>query len=162
MRRSQLSFLLTIATTVLLLLGVLLGWVAAQWLTAEESMSSAWRLGLILGVAGIAGALLWLHTFVRIYFFRIKQLITDGQLILQTNPAHRLHPEGPRDLQALMGLLNQFADRFQHLLAERDSEIARARADLEEERNLLATLMADLSDGVIVCNRDGRILLYNR
>jgi len=162
MRRSQLSFLLTIATTVLLLLGVLLGWGAAKWLTAEETMSSAWRLGLILGVAGIAGALLWLHTFVRIYFFRVKQLITDGQLILQTNPAHRLQPEGPRDLQALMGLLNQFADRFQRLLAERDSEIARARADLEEERNLLATLMADLSDGVVVCNRDGRILLYNR
>ncbi|HAJ36986.1 MAG TPA: DNA polymerase III subunit epsilon [Chloroflexi bacterium] len=44
----------------------------------------------------------------------------------------------------------------------RADAIQQARADLEEERTLLATLMAELTEGVVVCNLDGQILLYNR
>jgi DNA polymerase-3 subunit epsilon len=44
-------------------------------------------------------------------------------------------------------------------VAERVRE---ARASLEEERSRLAALMADLSQSVVVCNLDGRVLLYNQ
>jgi DNA polymerase-3 subunit epsilon len=40
--------------------------------------------------------------------------------------------------------------------------VREARASLEEERSRLAALMADLSQSVVVCNLDGRVLLYNQ
>ena len=37
-----------------------------------------------------------------------------------------------------------------------------ANAAAEAERNRFAVLMSELAQGVIVCNPDGRVLLYNR
>jgi DNA polymerase-3 subunit epsilon len=51
------------------------------------------------------------------------------------------------------------AKRAENDVAERVRE---ARASLEEERSRLAALMADLSQSVVVCNLDGRVLLYNQ
>jgi DNA polymerase-3 subunit epsilon len=42
-----------------------------------------------------------------------------------------------------------------------EARIAESNARLEEERNRLAALMSELSEGVLVCNTEGRILLYN-
>lgn len=42
------------------------------------------------------------------------------------------------------------------------SASAQHRASLEEERSRLSALMADLSQSVVVCNLDGRVLLYNQ
>jgi DNA polymerase-3 subunit epsilon len=42
-----------------------------------------------------------------------------------------------------------------------EARIAESGARLEEERNRLAALMSDLSQGVLLCNAEGRILLYN-
>jgi two-component system alkaline phosphatase synthesis response regulator PhoP len=47
-------------------------------------------------------------------------------------------------------------DALEQDVAERVNE---ARASLEEERSRLAALMADLSQSVVVCNLDGRVLL---
>jgi DNA polymerase-3 subunit epsilon len=43
--------------------------------------------------------------------------------------------------------------------AAKHSELA--RADVERERNQFATLVAKLPQGVVACNRGGRVLLYN-
>jgi DNA polymerase-3 subunit epsilon len=40
--------------------------------------------------------------------------------------------------------------------------IEEARATAEEEKNILAAIMAELPEGVLICNNDGRILLYNK
>ena len=47
------------------------------------------------------------------------------------------------------------------LLTDVEQQIARAKASVEEEKNRLAALMSQLALGVVVCNMDGRILLYN-
>lgn len=39
--------------------------------------------------------------------------------------------------------------------------MAKAKASVEEEKNRLAALMSELALAVVVCNLDGRILLYN-
>lgn len=162
MRRSQVSFLLTIAATLLFVLGLASGWLLATWTRAGNPMTNSWLIGLGLLATLLLTILFWLQRFVQLYLFRIKSFVEEAQRILQSNPEHRLKPTGPRDISALMELLNQYANRFQQLVNERDEQVQQARADLEAERNLLATLIADLSDGVVVCNRDGRILLYNR
>ncbi|HRD93975.1 MAG TPA: exonuclease domain-containing protein [Accumulibacter sp.] len=65
--------------------------------------------------------------------------------------------------------LRALAQAANHLLAARDAlesdvaeRVREARASLEQERSRLAALMADLSQSVVVCNLDGRVLLYNQ
>ena len=74
----------------------------------------------------------------------------------------RLPEEGSQELRLLVQAINQLLgvrDALERDVAERVRE---ARASLEEERGRLAALMADLSQSVVVCNLDGRVLLYNQ
>jgi DNA polymerase-3 subunit epsilon len=41
------------------------------------------------------------------------------------------------------------------------AEVAQASRGVEQERNRLAALMSELTQSVVVCNLDGRMLLYN-
>ena len=43
-----------------------------------------------------------------------------------------------------------------------DAAVARASHGVAQERNRLAALMSELSQSVVVCNLDGRVLLYNQ
>jgi DNA polymerase-3 subunit epsilon len=62
--------------------------------------------------------------------------------------------------------LGKAANQLLALREAREQDVAErvreARASLEEERSRLAALMADLSQSVVVCNLDGRVLLYNQ
>jgi DNA polymerase-3 subunit epsilon len=65
-----------------------------------------------------------------------------------------------------LAVLGQAANQLLALHEARENDVAErvreARASLEEERSRLAALMADLSQSVVVCNLDGRVLLYNQ
>lgn len=161
MRRSQVSDLLTITALFLLLLGGLAGWGLAAWLTLPASSPLVWALplGLLLLVAGSGG---WLYRFGRAWFIHLKTLQEEAHLILHTNPDRRATPQGAAAVRTLAATINEFADKFQSLQRDRDENIRQARADLEEEHDRLAAILAELTDGVIVCTLDGRILLYNQ
>lgn len=73
----------------------------------------------------------------------------------------RLRQAGFSELRALTDTINQLVDQRNSLQNDVASKIAEARAMVEEERRRLATLLAELAQSVIVCNLDGRILLYN-
>ncbi|MFZ2854127.1 MAG: exonuclease domain-containing protein [Rhodocyclaceae bacterium] len=66
------------------------------------------------------------------------------------------------ELQALGCAVNRLASVRDALESDVAGRVRAARASLEEERSRLAALMADLNQSVIVCNLDGRILLYNQ
>ncbi len=74
----------------------------------------------------------------------------------------RVSGHGAGELQ----VLGQAANQLLTLHEARENDVAErvreARASLEEERSRLAALMADLSQSVVVCNLDGRVLLYNQ
>ncbi|MBU8848367.1 MAG: hypothetical protein KOO64_02435, partial [Desulfobacterales bacterium] len=53
------------------------------------------------------------------------------------------------------------ADMFENLNKNITQQILIARNETEKERNLLAAIMAELPQGVIICNKSGRILLFN-
>ncbi|MEZ4869616.1 MAG: exonuclease domain-containing protein [Caldilineaceae bacterium] len=175
MRRSQVSYLLTLAAFLLVLLGSAGTWALLRWPAAWRGVLQRWLAdqGMVVGAAmtdWIVGGVLalalllvgiWLQRFMQLYFFRIQELTEDLRLILAATPDRRLSLDAPASLRALTTLLNQFADRHQQILYDQALQVQQARADLEEERNRLAALMAELSEGVVVCNRDGRILLYN-
>ncbi len=160
MKRSQISRLIALVALSTLALGAAGGWLAAL-LSMQTSGAVFWG-GVAIIAALVGGALLTMHRFMRAFLIDVRRLTEAGRLVLGPNPDFRIDVTGHPDLKELAAVFNQFADRYTQLQTERAIIVQQARADLEEERTLLATLMAELTEGVLVCNLDGQILLYNR
>lgn len=90
-----------------------------------------------------------------------RHLGSQARLLGPQQPNHRLPAQDTPELQRLAQIINTLADEHQALHAELESRVAAASARVEAERSRLAALMGQIADGVIVCNLDGQILLYN-
>lgn len=66
------------------------------------------------------------------------------------------------DLGALSDGARLLIERFAALRRETGEAVARAAAGLEEQKRRLEAILLDLTEGVLVCNLDHHILLYNR
>lgn len=100
----------------------------------------------------------WLRAWPR----AAARMAEEVTLIHTVNPAHRVTPAGAAELRQLADSLNAFAGAHERLQQRVAARIDEANARLEEEKNRLAALMSELADSVLVCNREGRILLYNQ
>jgi DNA polymerase-3 subunit epsilon len=69
--------------------------------------------------------------------------------------------EGSAETRALAAVINRLARQRDALRADIDAQVLEASRSALQERNRLAALMAELTQSVVVCNLDGRILLYN-
>jgi len=98
----------------------------------------------------------------RWYVAPIGAIAEEIRIVALTNPGHRLTVEGKSELVDLRSSVNTLADRYLAVQKDVEKSIRTANAALEEERNTLAALMSNLTQGVLVCNPDGRILLYNQ
>lgn len=129
---------------------------------------------LVLGIlderAGIAILILLVAMFVfgmlfepiyRRYVALPGKLNEQLLVMLGPNRALRLHHEGGAEMRALASAINQLADQRDALQRDVLVRIREAQASVETEKNRFAALMSELSQSVIVCNLDGRILLYN-
>jgi DNA polymerase-3 subunit epsilon len=113
--------------------------------------------GLIIFV--IVGGMVSL--LFRFYIIPILQLSEETRLISSVNAGHRIEPRGASEIQQLIGIINESAEAYEKLQTEVESKITDSKTALDAERNRLAALMSELPSGVIVCNTDGQILLYN-
>jgi len=97
------------------------------------------------------------------YIVPILKLAESARIISSANPAHRVQiKNASKEIQYLAEIINQSADAFIELQEDVAGKIAAAQSSLNEERTRLAALMSELPHGVIVCNTDGQILLYNQ
>jgi DNA polymerase-3 subunit epsilon len=97
------------------------------------------------------------------YIIPTLKLAESARLITSVNPEHRAELQNAsKEIQYLATIINQFADAFAALKQDVEGKIAASQASLDEERTRLAALMSELPNGVIVCNTDGQILLYNQ
>ena len=166
MTRSGWLIFIAAATAQLALLA-LIGWAAWDAFDAEQR---AWAASLLQSVGGLpligavalVGVLgIALHlTFAR-WVRPLRGIAEEARLIAMSNPKHRLVPAGGSEVRDLAGGVNLLAERYQALGEDVEMRIREANALLEEEKNTLAALMSKLTQGVLVCNPDGRILLYN-
>ena len=69
--------------------------------------------------------------------------------------------DGDAGTRALAQVIEGFARQRDALRADMHERVQEASREIEQERSRLAALMAELSQSVVVCNLDGRILLYN-
>jgi DNA polymerase-3 subunit epsilon len=103
-----------------------------------------------------------LDWFFRFYILPLNQLIEEIQVMNTVNPAHRLKIDGSREVQTLAKLINACGDQYESAKNIIDQTVESAKAKTEAEKNILATIMAELTQGVLICDTVGRILLYNR
>ena len=103
-----------------------------------------------------------LDWFFRFYILPLNQLIEEIQVMNTVNPAHRLKIDGSREVKTIAELVNTCGDQYEAAKHIVDQTVESAKAKTEAEKNILATIMAELTQGVLICDAVGRILLYNR
>ena len=134
-----------------------------------ESERSAFAAMLRDGAVGFAeaafllGIPLWfgVRTLLRRYVAAPRRLAEDARVMLSANPEHRAKLRGSGEVRRLAAELNRFAEAHSLLKQDVERQVREANARIEQERNRLAALMSELAQSVIVCNVEGRILLYN-
>lgn len=152
---------LYIATGVVGALAAGLLWAAVQLTQAAEGGDNAIAALVMVWLFVTAMAYASLRPMVDL-FVRAPAALAEETRIVVRDSKRRLSPAGSVELQLLAETVNELAERRQSLEGDVAAEIARAQATLEADRNRLAVLMAELRQSVVVCNLDGRILLYNQ
>ncbi len=137
------------------------GLVPAQRAGIREALGGQVATLALGGVLALAGLAVLLARMAGGYPSTARRLAADVRLLLGANPDHRVAEDGPAELVEVAAAVNELAERRRIAEREVDRQVGVARADVEEERNRLAALMAQLTVAVLVCNVGGRILLYN-
>jgi DNA polymerase III subunit epsilon len=102
-----------------------------------------------------------LESVFRNYIRPVPKITEKVTLINTSNASYRLPAEGGADIRRLCERINEAAQRYESLAQHVEQRVQQARADSEQEKNTLAAIVAELTEGVLICNPDGRILLYN-
>lgn len=121
------------------------------------------RTGLLVAMVALGGAVvaMIIKSLYETYDVMPARLAEEARLIVSTEPARRMDPDGPAGVRQLIEVVNRLAECRETLQLDVQAQIREGRRSVEEEKNRLAALMSELTQSVVVCNLDGRILLYN-
>lgn len=167
--KAQVRFLIAISILGLLMTGPFLvtsGWVWHQADAKKRGLlldlvgPHLWVGGTLTAAAFFIGVLV-VRNLYRRYVRGLLQMAEHQQLMLEANRDFRILEEGPPEVRGVARATNALADQRDSLLRDIEGQVTRANQSVEEEKNRLAALMAELTLSVVVCNLDGRILLYN-
>ena len=101
------------------------------------------------------------NAIYRAYVLAPLALREQALVMVSANPGLRLQETGAPEIRTLAQVVNALAEQRESLQRDVEERILVAKSTLEEEKNRLAALMSELTQSVVVCNLDGRILLYN-
>ncbi len=162
-------FVLAVIVLGLLMTGPFTVTVLLVWLDMKDSerellgqlLLSRLPIGVMMTVFGFAIGVVVLNKLFKQYVNGLMRMSETLRLMLGANRDFRVTPEGPPEVQQLARAANDLAQQRDALMDDVEAQIATAKASVEEEKNRLAALMSELAQAVVVCNLDGRILLYN-
>ncbi|MBU0657074.1 MAG: DNA polymerase III subunit epsilon [Gammaproteobacteria bacterium] len=157
---------------------VIIGIVCLAWLLVTgaligAALTESERAAVInaVGARAVLLVLMWAVSLVLVgsmlsrlvaYFMTAPaRLAEEAQVLLGTDVKRQLEPTGSVENRRLTELFNQLVQQREALREEMDERVAEAAHNTEQEKNRLAALMSELTKSVVVCNLDGRILLYN-
>jgi len=89
------------------------------------------------------------------------RLLEQARILVSTDVQRAIPAEGAGAVPDLARVINELAAQRGQLQRDMAEQVAQASRGVEQERNRLAALMSELTQSVVVCNLDGRILLYN-
>jgi len=114
----------------------------------------AWAVGLAV-IGGVLAALR------RRFLLAPARLLDTVRVMLRAERAQPVQAGGNAELRALGQAVGELAAQRDALREDMARQVAQASASVQQERNRLAALMAELAQSVVVCTLDGRIVLYN-
>ena len=112
-------------------------------------------------VVAAIGMVAVLNALLERYVRAPERLLEQVRMLLLANSAQQLVALGSAESQALAHAINALAEQRNGLRVDMSQQIAQASRSVQQEKDRLAALMAELTQSVVVCNLDGRILLYN-
>ncbi len=110
----------------------------------------------------IGGWIVWLDAVLYTYVLPAVQIADETLVIYTVNPSHRIKIDASRDMNRLVALINEGAERYEALNAGVSEKIRQVRQEIEQDKNVLAAIVEQLPEGVVICNPFGSILLYNQ
>lgn len=142
---------------------------ALIWLNADGSdreilithLGPQIPLGGGLTALGFVAGLYIVRRLFNRYVKGMAAMVEQLRAMLGSNRTLRIDEEGPPELRQLVRAINDLASQRDTYIDDVESQVTRAKSAVEEEKNRLAALMSELAQAVVVCNLDGRILLYN-
>jgi DNA polymerase-3 subunit epsilon len=137
-----------------------LGFLAGRLLHDAGSPMALWLDGLAVLVAlGVGAAALWVH---RRLLEPQRRLARALEAALAGRPVERGELVARAGAMTELGVRSaQLVERLETARAGLDEIRRETAAASERERRKLAAILKDLSEGLIHCTIDGRILLYN-
>ncbi len=114
----------------------------------------SWALLLALAAAGLR----WL---IRRYVAAPVRLLEQVRMLLAARLPQQIPCGESADYTALAQAINELAGQRDALRQDMAERVAQASHSLQQEKNRLAALVSELGQSVVVCNLDGRIVLYN-
>ena len=143
--------------------------VAAVWATLDAAERDT--LAALLAPKAMLVLMLWLAAFSvaawgasRLFRHLVEapaRLHEQAQVLLAGGSARALEAQGSAANRGLGDTLDALVHQRTQLQQDVAQQIAQASRGIEQERSRLSALMAELTQSVLVCNLDGRILLYN-
>lgn len=133
----------------------------SQRVLLEELISPHLPLGAFLTALGFGVGLAVILSLFRQYVQGLLKMREHLRLMVGANRNFRVTLEGSSEVRQVAQAINDLAQQRDELMADVEAQIVKAKASVEEEKNRLAALMSELAQAVVVCNLDGRILLYN-
>lgn len=141
-------------------------WLAVRDLSAAGQGEDPWRGVATYGGAAAAGlAVLTLAAWS--FLDRRAAVPLDAlgrglRTALLANPDHPVAHPGPHLFADLFAVVSVLMERFSANRREMLQAMASATASVEEQKNRLEAILLDLQEGVLVCNLNNQVLLYNQ
>ena len=160
------ALIAALAFALALLAGVSVGLVAVTLEPAEREAVAA-----VLASRAMLVVMLWLAVFALAAWGLTRafgrfvdapaRLVEEAQVLLAGGAAREVEAQGSAANRNLAETLNALVQQRGQLQQDVARQVADASHAIEQERSRLSALMAELTQAVLVCNLDGRILLYN-
>ena len=103
-----------------------------------------------------------IHAVLKNLFIPLTRIPDEISVISTVNSSHRITIEGRKEILSIANAINLFADHYETLQKSIKEEINRKRAELEIKKNMLASFFDELPQGIIACNTEGEINLFNK
>ncbi|MEZ5582979.1 MAG: exonuclease domain-containing protein [Candidatus Competibacteraceae bacterium] len=148
----------------LVLLGGLVGialWQLPNFVPDSRLQFQALLFGLFGGLLILTGIVLVWALVDWACFLPLGALLRGAQIMTRSNPGHVLEIPGFTLLGHFPETLSALGEALHKARSEVTAAMAMGSREAEEQKSRLEIVLREISEGVLVCDTAGRILLYN-
>ena len=132
-----------------------------DWATVLGALGGRAGLLLFLWAMALSPVHAALNYLVNEYVRAPARLAEEARMRLESNDSRPVEAKGSKEIRQLTNVINDAIEQREALVKAMDERVSEAGRRTEQEKARLAALMSELTKSVVVCNLDGRILLYN-